>query len=64
MEITVKLPSNLSRDVLTPARAKKKSGMEIIKNAVWKAAAEDAEVLERLLTDCADAKVLVTAGMK
>ena len=45
MEISVKLPNDLYRDVSHLAQAKKKSVAEIIKNAVRKAVAEDAEVL-------------------
>ena len=45
MEISVKLPNDLYRDVSHLAQAKKKSVAEIIKNAVRKVVAEDAEVL-------------------
>lgn len=64
MEISVKLPNNLYEDVSQMARTKKKSVSEIIKNAVKKTIAEEAEVLERPLADCSDAEVLAVANMK
>jgi metal-responsive CopG/Arc/MetJ family transcriptional regulator len=64
MEISVKLPDSLYRNVSHLAQAKKKSVAEIIKNAVRKAVAEDAETLERTLIDCSDDEVLALANMK
>ena len=64
MEISVKLPNNLYEDVSQMARAKKKSVAEIIKNAVRKAVAEEAENLARPLAGCSDAEVLAVANMK
>ena len=64
MEINVKLPNNLYQDVSQLAKTKKKSVGEIIKNAVKKAIAEEAEILERPLAGCSDADVLAVANMK
>lgn len=64
MEISVKLPNNLYQGVSHLARTKKKSVAEIIKNAVRKAVAEEAETLERPLAGCSDAEVLAVANMK
>ena len=64
MEISVKLPNNLYQGVSHLAEVKKKSVAEIIKNALRKAVAEDAESLERPLADCSDAEVLALANMK
>lgn len=64
MEISVKLPNNLYQGVSNLAKAKKKSVGEIIKNAVRKAVAEEAETLERPLAGCSDAEVLGVANMK
>lgn len=64
MEISVKLPDGLYQDVSHLAEAKKKSVAEIIKSAVRKAVAEDAEVLTRPLADCSDSEVLGLANMK
>lgn len=64
MEISVKLPNNLYQDVANLAKAKKKSVGEIIKGAVKKVVAEEAEILERPLADCSDAEVLAVANMK
>lgn len=64
MEISVKLPNNLYQDVANLAKAKKKSVGKIIKGAVKKVVAEEAEILERPLADCSDAEVLAVANMK
>ncbi|HMS40887.1 MAG TPA: hypothetical protein PKE69_11715 [Pyrinomonadaceae bacterium] len=64
MEISVKLSNNLYQGVSNLAKAKKKSVGEIIKGAVKKVIAEEAEVLERPLAGCSDAEVLAVANMK
>lgn len=64
MEISVKLPNSLYQDISHLARAKKKTVAEVIKNAVKKAVAEDAETIERPLADCSDKEVLGLANMK
>lgn len=64
MEISVKLPNSLYQDVSHLAQTKKKSVAEVIKNAVRKAVAEDAETLDRPLADCSDGEVLGLANMK
>ena len=43
MEVTVKLPKNLYKDVSEIAQARKKSVAEIIENAVRKEVAEEVE---------------------
>ncbi|MGI9054177.1 MAG: ribbon-helix-helix protein, CopG family [Pyrinomonadaceae bacterium] len=64
MEISVKLPDNLYKNVSHLARAKKKTVAEFVKNAVRKAVDEEAETLERPLADCSDEEVLFLANMK
>ena len=64
MEVGVKLPNKLYQNVSHLAATKKKSVAAIIKNAVRKAVAEDAETLARPLVDCADAEVLHLANLK
>ena len=64
MEISVKLPESLYEGVSNLAKTKKKSVGEIIKNAVKKAIAEEAETLERPLAGCSDDEVLAIANMK
>lgn len=64
MEISVKLPNGLYQDVSHLARAKKKSVAQVIKNAVRKAVADDAETLDGSLADCSDDEVLGLANMK
>ncbi|CAN5663383.1 hypothetical protein BH20ACI4_BH20ACI4_08430 [soil metagenome] len=64
MEISVKLPDGLYKNVSHLARAKKKTVAEFVKNAVRKAVDEEAETLERPLADCSDEEVLFLANMK
>ncbi|HSK71543.1 MAG TPA: hypothetical protein VK892_07605 [Pyrinomonadaceae bacterium] len=64
MEISVKLPDSLYRDVSHLARSKKKSVAEYVKNAVRKAVEEEAETLEKPLAGCSDEEVLALANMK
>jgi len=64
MEVTVKLPKSLYKDVSQIALAKKKSIAEIITNAVRKEIAEETETLERPLADCSDEEVLALANLK
>ena len=64
MEISVKLPNSLYKDVSHLAETKKKSVSEIIKNAVRKAVEEESETLERPLAGCSDEEVLGIANMK
>lgn len=64
MEVSVKLPNTLYEGVSNLAKTKKKSVGEIIKGAVKKVVAEEAEILERPLADCSDAEVLAVANMK
>lgn len=64
MEISVKLPNDLYQGVSNLAKTKKKSVSEIIKNAVRKTVAEEAENLERPLTGYSDEEVLGLANMK
>lgn len=64
MEISVKLPESLYKNVSQIARSKKKSVAEFVKNAVRKAVAEETETLERTLIDCSDEEILFLANMK
>ncbi len=64
MEVSVKLPDSLYKNVSQIARTKKKSVAEFVKNAVKKAVDEEAEILERPLADCSDEEVLALANMK
>lgn len=64
MEISVKLPDNLYKNVSHLARAKKKTVAEFVKNAVRKAVDEETEILESPLADCSDEEVLSLANMK
>ncbi len=64
MEISVKLPESLYKNVSQLARSKKKSVSEFVKNAVRKAVAEETETLERTLIDCSDEEILALANMK
>lgn len=64
MEVSVKLPDSLYKNVSQIARTKKKSVAEFVKNAVKKAVDEEAEILERPLVGCSDEEVLALANMK
>lgn len=64
MEVSVKLPDSLYKNVSQIARTKKKSVAEFVKNAVKKAVDEEAESLGRPLADCSDEEVLTLANMK
>lgn len=64
MEISVNLPDSLYQGVSNLAKTKKKSVGEIIKSAVRKAVAEEAENLERPLAGCSDAEVLAVANLR
>jgi predicted transcriptional regulator len=71
MEVTVKLPKNLYKDVSQIAQARKKSVAEIIENAVRKEVAEDeartkkqVEALKQSVLFCSDKEVLELAKLK
>jgi Arc/MetJ-type ribon-helix-helix transcriptional regulator len=64
MEISVKLPDYLYRDVSRLAKTKKKSVSAIIKNAVSRAVSDELEDLGRPLAACSDEEVLALANMK
>lgn len=64
MEVSIKLPDNLYKNVSQLARTKKKSVAEFVKNAVKKAVDEEAESLGRPLAECSDEEVLALANMK
>ena len=71
MEISVKLPNNLYRDVSLLAQAKKKSVAEFVKNAVKKAVIEDsvdfekqAKIIEQSIKFCSDKEVLELANLQ
>lgn len=64
MEISVKLPNNLYKDVSQLAKTKKKSVATIIKNAVRKAVSEETPVSDTSLAHCSGDEVLVLANMK
>ncbi|MDQ3634110.1 MAG: ribbon-helix-helix domain-containing protein [Acidobacteriota bacterium] len=64
MEVSVKLPDSLYKNISQIARTKKKSVAEFVRNAVKKAVDEEAESLERTLAGCSDEEVLALANMK
>jgi predicted transcriptional regulator len=71
MEVTVRLPNNLYKDVSEIAQARKKSVAEIIENAVRKEVAEDearikeqVEMLKKSVAFCSDKEVLELAKLK
>lgn len=71
MEVTVKLPKNLYKDISQLAQARKKSVAEVITNAVRKEVAEDearikeqVEMLKKSVAFCSDKEVLMLAKLK
>lgn len=71
MEVTVRLPKNLYRDVSEIAHARKKSVAEIIKNAVRKEVADEAtrirehtEIIKKSVEFCSDKEIMALASLK
>jgi predicted transcriptional regulator len=71
MEVTLRLPKNLYKDVSEIAQARKKSVAEIIKNAVRKEVANEAtrvkeqtEIIKKSVEFCSDKEVMALASLK